>query len=169
MGVSGCGKSSVARAVSQRTGAYFIEGDAWHPDANIRKMSAAIPLDDDDRQGWLQRLGEETAHRVAAGTPVILACSALKHRYRELLRRAVSRLGFVYLDIAPAAATARVTHRPGHFMPATLIESQFHDLEPPSGEPRVLTLTATDPLNSLADQITAWWQLPDFDYPVCHK
>ena len=158
MGVAGCGKSTVGAAVCERTGARMIEGDAFHPESNVRKMSAGVPLDDADRAGWLARLGEELAKAVAEGEYAVLACSALKRRYRDVLRAAVPGLGFVYLKLTPAEARERVAHRPGHFMPATLIESQFRDLESPVGEKHVLTLRAVDSLASLVDNVIAWWQ-----------
>jgi len=158
MGVAGCGKSTVGAALCERIGARMIEGDAFHPASNVRKMSAGIPLDDADRAGWLVRLGEELAKTVAAGDTAVLACSALKHRYRDTLRAAVPELGFVYLELTPAEAAERVSHRPGHFMPASLIDSQFSDLEPPTGEPRVLSLCATDSPPSIVDAVVAWWR-----------
>jgi len=158
MGVAGCGKSTVGAAICNRTGARMIEGDAFHPESNIRKMSAGIPLDDADRAGWLARLGEELASTVATGDTAVLACSALKRRYRDTLRAAVPDVGFVYLALTPTEAAERVSHRPGHFMPATLIESQFRDLETPTGEPRVLTVNATDPWPSIVDAVLAWWR-----------
>jgi len=158
MGVSGCGKSTVGAALCERIGARMIEGDAFHPASNVRKMSAGIPLDDEDRAGWLARLGEELAKAVAGGETVVLACSALKRRYRDTLREAAPELGFVYLKLTPAQAAERVTHRPGHFMPASLIESQFRDLEPPAGEPHVLSVCATDPLPEIVDKIAVWWR-----------
>ena len=158
MGVAGCGKSTVGAALCERIGARMIEGDAFHPQSNVRKMSAGIPLDDADRAGWLEQLAEELAKAVAVGDTAVLACSALKRRYRDTLRAAVPELGFVYLALTPDEAAERVTHRPGHFMPATLIDSQFRDLEPPVSEPRVLTVSATDPLSSIVDTVIAWRQ-----------
>jgi gluconokinase len=99
------------------------------------KMSAGIPLDDDDRAGWLVRLGEELQAIIKAGERPILTCSALKRRYRETLRQAVPELGFVFLELTPQEAEKRVLARPGHFMPASLIDSQFAALESPRGEP----------------------------------
>lgn len=158
MGVAGCGKSTVAAALCERTGARLIEGDAFHPESNVRKMSAGIPLTDADREGWLLRLGQELAKTIKAGESAVLTCSALKRRYRDTLRATAPDAGFVFLALSPAEAAERVAHRKGHFMPATLIESQFRDLEPPSHEPCVLTVRATDPLPSIIDAITAWWR-----------
>jgi len=157
MGVSGCGKSTIAAAISQRTRAHLIDGDAFHPPENIRKMSAGIPLTDADRQGWLERLAQEAIDQLRLSERVVLTCSALKRRYRETLRTAVPDLGFVYLALTPEQAAERVAHRSGHFMPASLIESQFRDLEPPNGELRVLATDATKPVDAVADEVLAWW------------
>jgi gluconokinase len=156
MGVAGCGKSTVAEAVCQHTGAYLIEGDVFHPPENIRKMSAGIPLTDSDRQGWLERLAQKTLDQLHVSERVVVTCSALKRRYRDTLRNAVLDLGFVFLELTPEQAADRVAHRHGHFMPASLIASQFHDLEPPHDEPLVLTVAATMPVQAIADAVVAW-------------
>lgn len=157
MGVSGCGKSSVATALAEPIGARMIEGDAYHPARNVQKMQAAVPLTDADRQGWLEQLAAVLARTVAAHEVAVLACSALKRRYRDLLRTAVPDLGFVFLDLSPAAATERVTHRSSHFMSATLVQSQFRDLEPPTDEPLVLTVDASESLDVVVARAQAWW------------
>ncbi|AXM94712.1 gluconokinase [Pseudomonas plecoglossicida] len=156
MGVAGCGKSSVGAAIAARSGGRLIEGDAFHPPENIRKMSAGIPLDDSDRAGWLVRLGQELQVAVKAGERPILTCSALKRRYRDTLREAMPELAFVFLELTPAEAQKRVLARPGHFMPASLIESQFAALEPPHGEPLTLPLDATREVLALAETVDAW-------------
>ncbi len=156
MGVAGCGKSSVGDAISHRSGGRLIEGDVFHPAANIEKMSAGIPLNDDDRAGWLTRLGEEMSACVASGERAILTCSALKLAYRDKLRAAVPNLGFVFLELTREEAADRVSHRPGHFMPASLIDSQFATLESPKGEVLVLALDATLPIETLAEKADAW-------------
>ncbi|MCG8294743.1 MULTISPECIES: gluconokinase [Pseudomonas] len=156
MGVAGCGKSSIGAAIAAHSGGRLIEGDAFHPAENIRKMSAGIPLDDNDRAGWLVRLGEELQATIAAGERPILTCSALKRRYRDTLRTAVPTLGFVFLELTPQEAEKRVLARPGHFMPASLIESQFAALEAPHGEPLTLALDATRPVAALAEAVDAW-------------
>ncbi|MCO7522807.1 MULTISPECIES: gluconokinase [unclassified Pseudomonas] len=156
MGVAGCGKSCIGAAIAARSGGRLIEGDAFHPAANIAKMSAGIPLDDDDRAGWLVRLGEALQNAISAGERPILTCSALKRRYRETLREAVPALGFVFLELTPQQAEQRVRARPGHFMPASLIDSQFAALEPPHGEPLTLELDATAPVEALAEAVHTW-------------
>ncbi len=159
MGVAGCGKSSVSQALCQLNGATPIEGDAFHPAANIAKMSAGIPLTDEDRTGWLDSLCDALRVAVARGQRPVLTCSALKLRYRERLRGAVSGLGFVFLELTPAVAADRVAHRPGHFMPKTLIDSQFAALESPVDEPLVLTLdAASKDIAQLASDARDWWR-----------
>ncbi|MFP3517202.1 gluconokinase [Pseudomonas sp. SIMBA_077] len=159
MGVAGCGKSSVSQALCHLNGAIAIEGDAFHPADNIAKMSAGIPLTDEDRSGWLDSLCLELRAAIALGQRPVLTCSALKLRYRERLRAAVDGLGFVFLELTPHVATDRVAHRPGHFMPKTLIDSQFEALESPSAEPLVLTLNAAIlDINQLANAADQWWR-----------
>jgi gluconokinase len=158
MGVAGCGKSSVSEALCLLSGATGIEGDTFHPAANIEKMSAGIPLNDDDRAGWLDSLCDELRRVDATGQRPVLTCSALKHSYRERLRSALPGLGFVFLELTPEVAADRVAHRPGHFMPSTLIASQFATLESPVGEPLTLALDAsTQTVEQLAEQANGWW------------
>lgn len=156
MGVAGCGKSCVGAAIAARSGGRLIEGDAFHPAENIKKMSAGTPLNDDDRAGWLVRLGQELQATVKDGERPILTCSALKRRYRDTLREAMPGLVFVFLELTPAEAERRVLARPGHFMPASLIDSQFAALESPHGEPLTLPLDATLPIEALAESVDAW-------------
>ena len=159
MGVSGCGKSSVGTAIAVRSGGHMIEGDAYHSAESIAKMQAGIALEDADRAGWLERLGEALQASVRNGERPILACSALKRQYRDALRQAVPGLGFVFLELSRAAARERVTLRLGHFMAPSLIDSQFATLEPPIGEPLTLVLDALQPASTLADQVDAWLNL----------
>ncbi|BEP64539.1 gluconokinase, GntK/IdnK-type (plasmid) [Variovorax sp. V213] len=139
MGVSGCGKSSTAAALAQTLGAQMIEGDDHHLPQSQEKMRSGIALDDEDRGPWLDRLGTLMAE--SAGH-VVLACSALKRRYRERLRAAEPTLKIVYIDIAPEEARARVEARSTHWFPASLVDNQFATLEPPVGEPGVLRIDA---------------------------
>ena len=158
MGVAGCGKTSVSEALCRLNGATAIEGDSFHPAANIEKMSAGHPLDDDDRAGWLDILCDELRRVDASGRRPVLTCSALKHSYRERLRRALPGLGFVFLELTREVASDRVSHRPGHFMPASLIDSQFATLESPVGEPLTVALNASeDSVEYLAEQTRSWW------------
>ena len=127
MGVSGSGKSVVGAALAQRLRVAFVDADDLHPPANIAKMSAGRPLDDDDRQPWLETIGAWLAGHDATGG--VVACSALKRTYREQLRRHVPRLRFLHLDGTPEVIGRRQSSRPGHFMPASLLASQFATLE----------------------------------------
>jgi gluconokinase len=158
MGVTGCGKSTIAAAICERMGAYLIEGDTFHPPENVLKMSAGIPLTDEDRQGWLEHLARETADRLATCERVVVTCSALKRCYRDTLRGAVPELGFVFLVLTPAQARERVAHRADHFMPASLVDSQFRDLEVPDGEPLVFAVDATKAVDVIADEAVSWWR-----------
>ncbi|WP_426206879.1 gluconokinase [Pseudomonas sp. TWP3-1] len=167
MGVAGCGKTCVSEALCHLSGATAIEGDTFHPAANIEKMSAGIPLNDQDRAGWLDSLCDELRRIDATGQRPVLTCSALKHSYREVLRSALPGLGFVFLELTPEVAAERVSHRPGHFMPATLIESQFATLESPKGEPLTLALNASiHSVEELAEQAHQWWQANGLQQPV---
>ena len=116
-----------------------------------------------DRAGWLDTLCDELRKAIAAGQRPVLTCSALKQSYRDRLRSAVPGLGVVFLELTPAIAADRVSHRPGHFMPATLIESQFATLEPPLNEPLTLHLDATDDVESLARKTNQWWRMHGFE------
>ena len=158
MGVAGCGKSCVGAAIALKSGGRLIEGDAFHPAANIEKMTAGIALGDDDRAGWLALLATELKLALESGERPILTCSALKRRYRDTLRQAVPELGFVFLELSPEEAGRRVLARPSHFMPATLIDSQFAALEAPIDEPLTLTLDATRPIEALAEAVDRWLQ-----------
>jgi gluconokinase len=153
MGVSGCGKSSVGIEIARHLGLEFIEGDTLHPEANIAKMSQGTPLTDEDRFPWLDRIGDGIAHALGSGRGVVVTCSALKRVYRDRLRAAAEgRLHFVYLKGDRELLGARMAARQGHFMPASLLDSQFATLEDPSTETNVITI---DIKGSTADVIAA--------------
>ena len=158
MGVAGCGKSAVGRALELRSGARLIEGDAFHPDRNIQKMSTGQPLTDKDRASWLRALEKQLRQAYTAGEHPILTCSALKRSYRDGLRLAMPGLAFAYLQLSPEAAAERMARRHGHFMPASLLDSQFADLEPPLDEPLTLVVDAAQSVDNLARAIHQWWQ-----------
>jgi gluconokinase len=158
MGVAGCGKSSLGRAVAQACFLPLVEGDDFHSPHNKAKMQQGIALDDADRQGWLADLGAELQRRPAGA---VLTCSALKKAYRERLRAAVPNLRFAFLDIPKDQALARVRARAGsHFFSAELVDSQFNTLQDPSQEPLVLRLDALLPLAQLQTQVQTWLAAP---------
>lgn len=156
MGVAGCGKSSVAHAVAARLGARFVEGDAFHCAANVDKMRRGIGLVDADRWSWLDRLAAELKQAQERGERVVLACSALKRRYRDRLRGGCPTTAFVFLDLPPEEAVKRVGQRSGHFMPDSLVASQFADLEAPLAEARTLRVDATRPIDTIVEESLAW-------------
>ncbi len=131
MGVSGCGKTSVGQALAARLGARFVDADDFHPPANVEKMRAGVPLDDADRAPWLARLNAVMRHGVAKGEPVVLACSALRHRYRDALAERLPGLRIVHLSGSYELIAARIAARRHRYMPASLLASQFEALEPP--------------------------------------
>ena len=131
MGVCGCGKSTVAELYARRTGATLVEADAFHPPANIAKMSAGTPLTDADRAGWLAAMADRLAAGKARGEAMVLTCSALKKAYRDRLRQGDPDLFFVFLDGSRELLQARMDARKGHFMPPGLLGSQLATLERP--------------------------------------
>ncbi|TXI12400.1 MAG: gluconokinase [Rhizobium sp.] len=152
MGVSGSGKSSIGEGVAARLGIHFIEGDALHPAANVEKMSKGIPLTDEDRWPWLERIGREISASLAKGEGVAVTCSALKRIYRERLRAAAGgHLHFIYLEGSKELLTKRMGERKGHFMPTSLLESQLETLEVPTGEPDVVTVDIDDTIEGIVD------------------
>ena len=165
MGVSGCGKSSVAQLLGQQLGWPVNEGDAYHSAHNISKMQAGIPLTDDDRKGWLQDL----AALLRQATPqagMVLTCSALKHSYRDVLRSALPEgaVGFVFLDLTFEMALERVQTRQGHFFSADLVANQFSTLERPDAENGVVTVDAALALPEIVQRITAWRDSPPTEF-----
>lgn len=158
MGVAGCGKSSAGQALASTLGLPLIEGDEFHPASNLDKMRQGLALTDADRADWLSALGLAlTQHEGGA----VLTCSALKRAYRDRLRAQVPGLLFVFLDIDPATARQRVTARAGeHLFPPSLVDSQFATLESPVGEPGVLRVDATQPLDQLSSVVATWLNQP---------
>lgn len=152
MGVSGSGKSSIGEGVAEKLGIHFIEGDALHPAANVEKMSKGIPLTDEDRWPWLETIGREITESLAKGEGIAVSCSALKRVYRERLRASAGgHLYFIYLDGSKELLTKRMGERKGHFMPASLLESQLQTLEIPTGEPGVVTVDIDTTIDAIVD------------------
>jgi gluconokinase len=149
MGVSGCGKTTVARLLADRLGVPYAEADDFHPAANIAKMSAGDPLDDDDRWPWL-RLIAEWMHE-HADTGGVVTCSALKRRYRDLLRES-DQVTFVHLRGDHQLIAARMAGRSGHFMPTSLLDSQYAALEPLGPDEPGVVLDAAASAEELVEQ-----------------
>lgn len=132
MGVSGSGKSLIGSALARALGVEFVEGDVYHPASNVERMSRGIPLTDEDRQGWLHALAVRLGDAKDAGTGLVVACSALKQSYRDILRTRARDVRFVYLMGSRALLAERLAERRGHFMPPSLLTSQLDTLEEPS-------------------------------------
>lgn len=162
MGVAGSGKSTLGSALAERMGWPMIEGDDFHSDENKARMRAGVALSDADREDWLRSLGRKLQRHPDGA---VLTCSALKRRYRNLLRAASPGLIFVFLDISEDEALWRVSARGQHFFPPELLQNQFETLEPPIDEPGVLQLDAGLPLQNLIDQ-TVEWLTANSGFPV---
>ena len=153
MGVSGCGKSTVGNALAQAGGVPYIEGDQFHPEANVAKMSAGIPLNDEDRADWLLALQAQIRDARQRNAGLVVSCSALKRRYRDLLRQGDPALRFAHLNGAKELIAARMQARVGHYMPTSLLDSQFRDLEPLQADEAGITLDIGTPPGQLVQQI----------------
>ncbi len=132
MGVAGSGKSLIGARLARELHVEFVEGDDLHPPDNVRRMAAGIPLTDDDRKGWLMAIAARLREAERAGVGLVASCSALKRSYRDLLRSGAARVQFVYLAGPRALLAERMANRRGHFMPASLLDSQLAILEEPS-------------------------------------
>ncbi|HEV7627524.1 MAG TPA: gluconokinase, partial [Streptomyces sp.] len=135
MGVSGCGKSTVGALLAERLGVPYAEADSFHPPANVEKMSAGTPLDDEDRGPWLDAIAVWLAEHAALGGGVV-SCSALRRRYRDRLRESGAQIFFLHLEGSEALIEQRLAGRKGHFMPRSLLRSQFAALEPLEADER---------------------------------
>lgn len=160
MGVSGSGKSTVGRLIAKRLNSEFLEGDELHPPRNVERMASGIALTDSDRRDWLLAIAEQIADASASQHGLIVACSALKRSYRDMLRAASGQLRFVYIHGEPALLEARLEARRGHYMPASLLASQLQTLEAPLPAEGALTLDATSAPEYLAGQAVAWLAIP---------
>ena len=149
MGVSGSGKSTVGAALAQRLRVPFADADDFHPPANIAKMTAGVPLDDDDRYPWLEKIGEWLAAHPDGG---VMSASALKRKYRDQLRRHRPNLEFLHLSGSPEVIARRQASRPGHFMPASLLASQFATLEPLEPDEHGVTIDVNQSIDSIIDE-----------------
>ncbi|MCY7318708.1 MAG: gluconokinase [Ramlibacter sp.] len=160
MGVAGCGKSALGERLAEALRLPLIEGDSFHCADNIEKMQQGVALTDQDRAGWLQRLGAELSSQASGA---VLTCSALKRSYRDILRQAAPNLHFVHLALSQEDALQRVASRESHFYPPSLVASQFEALEDPAGEPGVLAVDARLPVDVLTRQTLDAFELPAGD------
>jgi gluconokinase len=156
MGVSGSGKSYLANKLAEATGWAFAEGDDYHSPSNKAKMAAGIPLTDADRGPWLDTLHEVLANWHRSGQSGILTCSALKETYRAHLTGDLPAARFIWLDPPREVLADRMAHRPGHFMPPALLDSQLATLQPPIGALNTLRLDGSEPIGTAIHRILAW-------------
>jgi len=155
MGVSGSGKSTVGGALARHLGWPFAEGDDFHPAANVAKMQSGQPLDDADRKPWLEALAAWIDARLRAGEHGVVTCSALKHAYRDILAKGRPGVVFVYLKGSAETMARHLANRTGHFMPASLLPSQFQALEEPQADERFVAVDAAQPVDAILTEIEA--------------
>ncbi len=151
MGVSGTGKTSVGDQLAAELGCEFVEGDDLHPRQNVEKMSEGIPLTDEDRWPWLQAIAEMVAVKDFEGTSTVVTCSALKHSYRAVLSDPAPSF-FVHLDAPFEVLEERMAHRKGHFMPTSLLKSQFDTLEPLGEDESGAVIDVSPPLEEVVEE-----------------
>lgn len=155
MGVSGSGKTTIATALAQRLGWRYEDGDAFHPKANVEKMSHGHPLTDADRWPWLEAIADEIEGQRTAGHPLVVACSALRRVYRDRLTRGRDDVRIVFLEGTKALIQSRIDARKGHFMPPALLDSQFATLEVPGEDEHALRVSIDAPVETIIDDIVA--------------
>jgi carbohydrate kinase (thermoresistant glucokinase family) len=157
MGVSGSGKSTVAAALAGALDGIYLDADDFHPPANVAKMTAGVPLTDEDRMPWLEVVGETVLAQTARGRLVVLACSALRRRYRDALRAAAGDLFFVQLDGTPELLAERLGARADHFMPPALLQSQLDTLEPLGADERGVIVSVDQPVEHIVAVVRKRW------------
>ena len=156
MGVSGCGKTTIGLALAQQLGVPFIEGDSLHPPRNVAMMAAGTPLNDADRADWLAAIAHKLSQAAAAGQGLVVSCSALKRRYRDVLRGGAPDLRFVHLHGSLSVLRQRMNERRGHYMPPSLLDSQLATLEPPEPDEAALTLDIDQPVERITEAALRW-------------
>ena len=155
MGVAGSGKTLIGSRFAEALGVAFVEGDAYHPPENVARMAAGIPLSDADRAGWLEAIAARLADAARADVGLVVSCSALKRRYRDVLRTADPALTFVYLAGPRDLVAERLTHRQGHFMPPSMLDSQIATLEPPTADERAWLCDVTQAPDTIVAGLVA--------------
>ncbi|MGO9996699.1 MAG: gluconokinase [Acetobacteraceae bacterium] len=153
MGVSGSGKTTIARGVAEREGWRLLEGDAFHPPSNVAKMHAGTPLTDEDRWPWLRAIAHEIDAMRARGEQGVVACSALKRSYRDILIGDRTDVVLVYLQGSKALIAERIASRKGHFMPAALLDSQFATLEEPGPDEHPIVVSIGTSPEAIVDAV----------------
>ncbi len=153
MGVSGSGKSTIAEPLATRLGWRYEDGDTFHPAANVAKMKAGHPLSDADRWPWLQAIADEIDRLSGLGLHAVIACSALKRAYRDVLRHGRRDVRFVFLNGTQQLVASRLASRKGHFMPPDLLASQFKTLEPPGDDEHPVTVSIEATVDAIVDTI----------------
>jgi gluconokinase len=153
MGVSGSGKTTIADKLAERLGWTFEDGDRFHPASNVAKMSAGKPLSDEDRWPWLQAISDEIDRVCGAGEHAVIACSALKRAYRDILVHGRDDVRIIYLNGTQQLIAKRLAARKGHFMPPGLLDSQFKTLEPPQRNENPVTVLIDASVDAIVDDI----------------
>jgi gluconokinase len=155
MGITGSGKSTVGALLAHELGVDFVEGDDYHPQENVQRMASGIPLTDEDRASWLSALATRIREAHDAGTGLVVTCSALKRSYRDVLRSGAPELRFVFLNGTRSLISERLANRRGHFMPASLLDSQLATLEEPGDDEHALRYDITESAQEIVDDIVA--------------
>lgn len=151
MGVAGCGKTTIGEALAKHHGWHYVDGDKLHPTANIEKMSSGLPLNDDDRKPWLELVGKQLK---TMENPAAIGCSALKRSYRDIIRQATEDdVCFLFLNGFRELIEQRMAERKGHFMPLSLLDSQFTTLEPPTRDETFVDIDISGDLPAIMNQI----------------
>jgi carbohydrate kinase (thermoresistant glucokinase family) len=153
MGVSGCGKSTVAEMLAHRLGWHFAEADEFHPPANVAKMKSGVPLTDEDRAPWLAAIAAHIDAARASETPTVVTCSALKRRYRDVIVGHRSDVALVYLKGDYETIAQRMAARAHHYMPVSLLQSQFDALEEPGPDERPVTVSIDHPPERIVERL----------------